>query len=1375
MPATTTRSRFSHKTLAIALAAGVSLGGVQIAGPKLGLNTTTEASAATLDPSVVTTTKLVSDKSGKNVFGTTVKATEEAYAKFYETHGHEFKLKLDFVIPDDAQPGDSFTIIPQNNRVGSFDISGTIPAHTANGVVVGNITVSDDNKPIKFTVSDQIADAISRKASFEIPMTISRELMQHTYDKAKKNTGDTYSLSFSHDPNAKLNFNVLYDYTPFGIVTQHRDAAVINEFSPVNVNRGTARIWPQAEVGYANTVLVEENDPETQQDNVYALNPDAKTNRDITIRYTVDDPEGRIVLTGKDPKQNVWTFSPVGLSSDGGPWVNSESAYFYAPVSDKTHNVTYKQINDQTIEATIRNVKPGHAINLDNAFAIESPYVPNKKVTVTGTFVNGVGKPHSAYDDNYYETTTATYTHPAFEGYGSANDIKRNVAMSAKVNGQEADNVNSAEQIKDGKAKFSIDLKNNGNIGAGSATVKYPKGVTGPNGETEKFIDFGKDGFPVGSTKTLDLGELNVPEGANENTFTVIMTGYPALTDAAWTATGPTDIYVDKVERKGDTVTITRNDGENLTFKVNDTNGIKDVIDNGDGSITIVRDNGAKKKVDLTHATVTETNKDKKNHTITITTPDGKTTSFNAYDNYVTAIKPLGDGKYALVRKDSTQVEGVINTTDGSVTNVKSDGKGNLLVTIDGEDKKVPLDQVKVIEANKGTKDHTITITVPGEKPFTFNAYDTYVTDIKKNDKGDYDVYRSDVKGVWKTITFDELRKEIANLKGKDAEQDKRLDGLDKKLNDANNDLDALADKVAKNESAIENHRKTISDILINIGDIENEIGDIENELIRLDGQDIAEIHDNGDGTYTLIRHNNDEVTGVIDTSGNIITIEPNGKGGIVVTTVDGTTTTVPLDQVKVTESNKGTPNHTVTITTPNGDTVTFNAFDTYVTDIKKNADGDYDIYRSDKNGGKTVWKTIDLSSLRKAITDLKDKDAEQDERLDGLDKQLKNTGDELDDLAEKVAKNEGAIEDHRKTIGDILVTIGNIEGDIEDIEDELTRLDGQDIKEVRDNGDGTYTLIRNNGDEVKVNIGSSETVTGITPNKDGSITVHKIDGSEVKVDLAKVTITEKNKGTPKHTITITVPGEKPFTFNAYDNYIVDVKREDNGNYTVVRRDKTTWEINLKDIRDRITALEDKDSPTRDEFDKVKKDLADLNARVNKEFKAIDNRFENVEGDITNLRNDLTALENRVTKVEARLDLVEDRTDALTKCLYGSGMAAIPAALSIPLAMLTQVQIPGVTQLNTDIQRQIGIYDENLAKMWGEYGGVLQAGAALSVLAGMIGGLAYLTNECAPLTATDAAQETDLGQLSSKMEQGSSRKDNAAAPKADAEKDDAAA
>ena len=1168
MSATQTRTTFSRKTVAIAVASAVAMGGVQLTAPTNGVFAAATASAAELNPSVVTKTELVSDKSGQNVLGTTVEATREAYDDFYNKHGKHFTLKLDFKIPDSAQPGDTLEV---SKNSGLFRIKGNVEAATDEGRKVGNLTV--DDSVVTFTVSNAVAESINRTASFEIPFFIFLGDNAHQVrSSAKQDDGKPASsvdVYFSSKPNSVLTLKRVYKYESNNaqLFDSVNDAPHVNGFSIVNLDTGTSRAILSPKIGHANYRASQQND------GTYVLDASAKT-RDVTVRYTIDDKDGRVFAMNAKPALSVYKFSPKKLKSKDGnePAVEGENSYLYQKVNDKTFNTTLKQINKQTLDVTIHDVPPEYAVNVQfGEIKAESPYSPGKTVTATGEFINGVGEPHSAYNQAYNGDISRSYTHPSFSGYGSADDIKRNVAMSAKVNGQEADNINSAQQVKDGKAKFTIDLKNNGNIGAASATVKYPKGVTGPNGETEKFIDFGSEGFPAGSTKTLDLDELNVPDGTNENKFTVVMTGYPELTDAAWTATGPTDIYVDKVERKGDTVTITRNDKKEFTFKVNDTNGIKDVIDNGDGSITIVRDNGDKDKVDLTHTTVTESNKGKPNHTITITTPDGKKISFNAYDNYVVSIKDLGDGKYALVRKDNTQVEGVIDTTDGSITNIKPDGKGNLIVTIDGKDKKVP------------------------------------------------------------------------------------------------------------------------------------------------------------------------------------------------------------LDQVKITETNKGKPNHTITITTPDGDKVTFNAFDTYVTDIKKNADGNYDIYRSDKNGGKTVWKTIKLDDLRKAIADLKDKDAEHDERLDDLDEQLNDANDELDDLADKVANNEGAIEDHRKDIRDILVNIGNIEGDIEDIEDELERLDGQDIKEVRDNGDGTYTLIRNNDDEVNVDIGSSETVTDITPNKDGSITVHKIDGSKVKVDLAKVKITEKNKGTPDHTVTITVPGEKPFTFNAYDNHIVDVKREDNGNYTVVRRDGESWEINLKDIRDRITALEDKDSPTRDEFDAVKKDLADLTTRVNNEFKAIDNRFENVEGDITNLRNDLTVLENRVTKVEARLTDVEDHADAITKCLYGTGMAAIPAALSIPLALMTQVQIPGVAQLNTDIQRQIGIYDENLAKMWGEYGGVLQAGAALSALAGMIGGLAYITNECAPLTETDAAQETDLGQLSSKMEQGSSRKGNTAntaAPEADAPKDE---
>ena len=65
----------------------------------------------------------------------------------------------------------------------------------------------------------------------------------------------------------------------------------------------------------------------------------------------------------------------------------------------------------------------------------------------------------------------------------------------------------------------------------------------------------------------------------------------------------------------------------------------------------------------------------------------------------------------------------------------------------------------------------------------------------------------------------------------------------------------------------------------------------------------------------------------------------------------------------------------------------------------------------------------------------------------------------------------------------------------------------------------------------------------------------------------------------------------------------------------------------------------------------------------------------------------------------------------------------------------------------------------NLRSTWGQNGGVLQASAVLAGLAGLISGIAYLSKECAPLTKTPAAQGTDLGKLSSKLQAGSSQKD----------------
>ena len=300
-----------NKTMAIALAAGVSFGGVQVVGPEMGLNTVAEASAAELDPSVVTKAEFVSDKSGQNVFGTTVEATKEAYDNFITTHGNDFKLKLDFKIPDDAQPGDTFVIKKEGTvgiSNGSFSVKGDIVAATEEGRKVGQLYVAD--RQMTFKVSDQIANSINRTASFEIPYDL--DLRYDGYknevdDKEKDGmTARARTLSFSTVPPSTLTLNRVYKHkAPTAtIYDREEDKPDIDYFSKVDIDRGVMDVDLTPKIGYANL------SESTQEDGTYTLDPSAKT-RDVTVRYTVDDPDGRIFVVDPEMNLQVEKFSPT--------------------------------------------------------------------------------------------------------------------------------------------------------------------------------------------------------------------------------------------------------------------------------------------------------------------------------------------------------------------------------------------------------------------------------------------------------------------------------------------------------------------------------------------------------------------------------------------------------------------------------------------------------------------------------------------------------------------------------------------------------------------------------------------------------------------------------------------------------------------------------------------------------------------------------------------------------------------------------------------------------------------------------------------------------------------------------------------------------
>ena len=986
-------------------------------------------------------------------------------------------------------------------------------------------------------------------------------------------------------------------------------------------------------------------------------NVDPNGTRDIVIEYTLNNPKFKFVE--KDP-----IFTHIKGSSHFRPQPQSNGSVIYTVhkvmdthypkvINGKPYDKGEDFINDGTLEretgikynidisddgqkAIVRfdNVK-----NIDGFISrynvgVNGPYDPGETFTVNAKFVNGFDDP--AYEKLYVGEEKFTYTIP---GEPAPNKPPAKIAESV-------DPTWGNVKVPDGETK---------KIPAGGGAKDAPKGT--------KYELTGK--HPEWITIDGKTGEITAkpPKGTKpgKNQVTV-KTTFPdgsTDTDKPVITVIHNDVFIDgkpKVDPDG-TVTLHRNDGKDIIFKV--PTGSKVEV-NKDGDLVITQPDGKKENVPLKHTKVEEKGKPgTPDHKIIITDENGDTHEFGTYDKYLESVKDDGKGNYTFTMNDGTKL-GPIQLGD-DIVGVADDGKGNLVVTHkDGSKDTVPLKHTTVTEKGKPGEDgYKITLTTPDGKKVTLDGYDNYVESVTKQDNGDYLVKRND--GTEWTIKLSDIRDDIKKLKGKDAEQDKRLDDLENRVDGIDKEINNLGDRITKNEGAIEDHRKSINDLNQEVGDINNELGGIKGELARLDGQDIKEVRDNGDGTYTLIRNNGDEVTGTIDTSGDIKAIADNGDGTITLTHNDGSTEVVDLTHTKVeTKGKPGDKDYTVTITTPDGNKVTLNGSNTYPT-------------------------------------------------------------------------------------------------------------------EVKDNGDGTYTIILNDGSEVPGKIGDGQDIKDLVPNEDGTLTIIHKDGSESKVDLKQVTITEANKGTPEHTVTITSPNGDTVTFNVFDKYVTNVVKNEDGNYDIYRSDvdggNTVWKtIVLSDIRGKIADLETRADQLEEKDADLQRQIDELKGRLDnteKEIESLKDRTDGLEKAVAKINArlsvielNITALETRMTALEGRVDTVETTQHAWAQCFSGILGTAIPLLAAAPLVAGSNIQIPGAAEWNNQIQRTLGIYNEQLSRMAGQYQGVAKAAAMVLGVAGTIGLGIHTAKACGPYSKTDAMKDTKAGQLSSKVtakREGSSR------------------
>lgn len=190
----------------------------------------------------------------------------------------------------------------------------------------------------------------------------------------------------------------------------------------------------------------------------------------------------------------------------------------------------------------------------------------------------------------------------------------------------------------------------------------------------------------------------------------------------------------------------------------------------------------------------------------------------------------------------------------------------------------------------------------------------------------------------------------------------------------------------------------------------------------------------------------------------------------------------------------------------------------------------------------------------------------------------------------------------------------------------------------VKDNGDGTYTLSKNDGSK-PVTIKTKDGVQSVSQSGN-SITFTMADGSKKTVKVTPdnpVTITDNKDGTA----TIS-DGKTTVTVSTQDRHITDVKKLDNGDYEVTRSDGEKWTIKLSDLLKRVSDLEKKDSPSREEFDKLAGELKKAKDGID----GLKGKDAKIDAAIEELKNGLDGIDGRVTKLEGRVDAVENATIA---------------------------------------------------------------------------------------------------------------------------------
>lgn len=590
------------------------------------------------------------------------------------------------------------------------------------------------------------------------------------------------------------------------------------------------------------------------------------------------------------------------------------------------------------------------------------------------------------------------------------------------------------------------------------------------------------------------------------------------------------------------------------------------------------------------------------------------------------------DGVIAPVNLDAKNVKSIdidkSGVPDFVQVGVDKDGKegtnGNIIFLVSPQKPDLTnMHNIVYIPVTATYKDGSVAKTTA---TILLGEYERYVTNVEKNDAGDY-VVTSNWGEQW-TISLSDIRKLIADNKAaidvlkKDNDKNKATIEQLKRDTKANADkIKDLEGRVKKNEDAIKAlqdkdkaHDKALKDLDERVKNNENRISDLEKRVTEL---------------RTDVNQNTKDIAAL------------EGK----VSKVEKELETERNERIAADSALQGQIDTLVKDVTKAKETLSDH--EKRITDLEKRvAKNEGDITSIKKQIGDI---NAEISSIK---TDINNKYNTLNTMVENLDKRVTNNTEEINNLKTRMTKVEGDIIDINNRIDGINIKIGDIENKLN--------------KEIQDRKDGDNKLSL------------------------------RIDGVDKRVTDIDARVTN----------------------------LTNVVNEGNN-------------VNKEEI-----------TKIKNEISSIKNDITSLRNDVNKNTTNItnlDKRVTEIEGRVTNV-------ENRVTNLEGRIGVLESTNKKWAQCYSGIGIAALPALLSIPLWGLGNAQIPAIQQFNTDVQKQIGMFNPELAAFV-ENTGAVQIIATILGVASAIGLVAYAANECRPYNETNDAKDTPLGSMSSDMYQ----------------------